>query len=282
MNGKMKHKAVKPVDAKMKIQYVISTMVFWWREHHLSFEQECEYLRGLGFGVEIWPTIKGGMECRFEKRNRTRLKEATRDMTVALHGRCDGPTLAEWDEQLRCARELDAPIVTDLSSLCISEKFKMADWDFVEDVIRLADKYGVTLCVENGSLDLLLELGNKFDSIRYCFDSGHAHLDSEHTFREFVDALADRTAYVHLTDNYGDFDDHEPPGVRGGIDKGDWDYLLNRLQKNDKPIIACLQMIPTMPGTMIRHSSQFLFDVMGWPNRPKRQPDYDEYHYRPL
>lgn len=257
-------------------------MIFWWREHHLSFEQECEYLRSLGFGVEIWPTMKGQMECRYEKRNWPRLKDSTHDMTVAMHSRYDGPTAKEWDEQLQCAQMLSALLVTDLSSLCISEKFKMADWGFVEEVVGLADKYGVTLCVENGNLDMLLELGSKFDSIRYCFDTGHAHLDTENTFKEFVDGLGDRITYLHLTDNYGEIDDHEPPGVRGGIDKECWDYLLNRLQKHDNDIIAALQMIPTMPSTMIHHSSKFLFDVMGWPDQPQRKPDYDEYHYRPI
>lgn len=265
----------------MKIEYVISTMVFWWREHHLSFEQECEYLRNLGFGIEIWPTMKGNFDCRFAKRNWSRLKEATSGMKVVLHSRDDGPTLAEWDEQLQCAQMLNAPVVTDLNSLCVSDRLEVADWGFVKDISALADKYGVPLCVENGNLESLLELGRRFESIRYCIDTGHARLDEKNGFRDFVDQLADRTSYVHLTDNYGEIDDHEPPGVRGGIDKENWDYLLSRLQQSDNAIIACLQMVPCMPGTMIRQSSKFLFDVMGWPNRPLPEPGYDESKYRP-
>ena len=265
-----------------KIQYVVSTMVFWWRENHLSFEQECDYLRSLGFGVEIWSTMKGHMECRFEKRNWTRLKEATRDMTVALHSRDDGPDLKVWHEQLQCAKLLDAPIVTDLNSLCVSDELDVADWDFVKEVVASADKYGVTLCVENGDLDILLEFGQRFDSIRYCIDTGHARLDPKNTFKEIIDRLAERTSYLHLTDNYGEIDDHEPPGVRGGIDKENWDHLLNRLDKYDNDIIASLQMVPCMPGTMIRQGSKFLFDVMGWPNRPTPQPGFNETSYRPM
>ncbi len=273
---------IKACEHKMNIQYVISTMVFWWRENHLSFEQECEYLRGIGFGVEIWPTMRGQMECRFEKRNWSRLKEATRGMQVALHSRDDGPTLNEWDEQLQCAKMLEAPMVTDLRSLCVCDKLDMADWDFVKDVVNLAEKYDVQLCVENGDLNMLMKLGEKFDSIRYCFDTGHAYLDKKQTFNDYVDHLAQRTAYVHLTDNYGQIDDHEPPGVRGGIDKENWDYLLTSLQKNDNDIIASLQMVPTMPGTMIRQGSKFLFDVVGWPNRPTPQPGCNETSYRPV
>ena len=51
----------------MRISYVVSTMVFWWRENHLSLEQECEFLKSLGFGVELWPNIKGQNECRYER-----------------------------------------------------------------------------------------------------------------------------------------------------------------------------------------------------------------------
>lgn len=257
-------------------------MVFWWRENHLSFEQECEYLRNIGYGVEIWPTMRGHLECRFAKRNWPRLKEATHDMLVSLHSRDDGPTLADWDEQLQCAKMLNAPMVTDLASLCVSEELAMADWGFVKDVVHLAETYGVILCVENGDLDTLLKLGDKFDSVRYCFDTGHAYLNDKRTFKDYVDRLVERTTYLHLTDNYGQIDDHEPPGVRGGIDKENWDYLLTHLLRYDQPIIAALQMIPTMPGTMIRQGGKFLFDVMGWPNRPVPKPGHDETSYRPM
>lgn len=257
-------------------------MIFWWRENHLSFEQECEYLRSLGFGIEIWPTMRGQMDCRFQRRNWIRLKEAAHDMTVALHSRDDGPNLGDWDEQLKCAQMLNAPLVTDLRSLCVCDRLGLADWNFARDVIALADQYDVMLCVENGQLDTLLALGEKFDSVRYCFDTGHAHLDENKQFKDYVDRLIERTRYLHLTDNYGRLDDHEPPGVRGGMEKSNWDYLLNSLQKQGIDVIASLQMIPAMPGTMIRHSSKFLFDVMGWPNRPAAKPGYDENAYQPV
>jgi hypothetical protein len=49
-------------DVIMQIRYVVSTMIFWGREHPLSFEQECQYLESLGFGIELWPHIKGHHE----------------------------------------------------------------------------------------------------------------------------------------------------------------------------------------------------------------------------
>ena len=64
----------------MQIDYVVSTMVFWGRENSLSFEQECEFLQSLGFGIELWPNIKGNPECRYVKRNWSRLAESTEGM----------------------------------------------------------------------------------------------------------------------------------------------------------------------------------------------------------
>ena len=266
----------------MHIEYVVSTMVFWWREHHLSFEQECDFLKALGFGVELWPTMKGHDDCRYMRRNWTRLREATGNMLVTLNGRNDGPTLNEWLEQIQCAEMLNAPIIAKIESLCISHELDIADWDFAGQVVKMAKDHNVMLCIETGPLPTLLKIGEKFDHIRYCLDTGHANIDTEIPFREYVDRLAERTTYLHLTDNYGKLDDHEPPGVKGGMDRANWDYLLEALGKWDNRVIGALEMFPCLPGTMIRQGSAFLFDEMGWPNRPKPKPGYDENTYRPI
>lgn len=265
----------------MRIRYVVSTTVFWWREHHLSFEQECEFLRNLGYGIELRPNIMGHNDCRYVHRNWSRLREATRDMLVSLHGRNDGPTMEEWTEQLECAKLLGAPIIAKLESLCISEKLGIADWGFAGDVIALAKERDVQLCLETGSLPAVLRIGERFDSIGYCFDTGFAHIDPSHSFREYVDKLAPRTTYLHLTDNYGLFDDHEPPGARGGMPRENWEYLIATLQKYDNDVIGALEMSPCMPGPMIRQGSIFLFDVLGWPDKPAKKAGYNETSYRP-
>lgn len=268
----------------MNIRYVISTKVFWWREHNLSFEQECEFLQSLGFGVEIWPTMRGSDECRFQRRNWDRLRMATEGMLVSLHSRQDRPGHAEWDEQLQCAQLLNAHMVTDLSSLGLSGSPTAADFSFAAEVVKMAEKYEVPLYVENGNMPLLQETGKQFDYIQFCLDTGHAHLDPDHTFHEYIDALVKRTGYLHLTDNYGHghAHEHEPPGVRGGMPRDNWDYLLNTLKEHNNEIIGSMEMYPCLPGTMIRQGSKFLFDVIGWPNRPTPKPGADETSYRPI
>jgi sugar phosphate isomerase/epimerase len=265
----------------MRIRYVVSTMVFWGREHPLSFEQECQFLKSLGFGVELMPSIRGYHECRYERRNWARLAEATKDMLVCMRSRNDGPTLEQWNEQIECARLLGANIVTDLLSLRIPEGEEINGCDFAGEVVKMAQDYNVKLCLETGRLHTLRQVGEKFESISYCLDTGHANVDPVFSFRQYVDDLADRVAHIHLTDNYGQTDDHEPPGLRGGISREDWDYLLAALAKCDSDVVGSLEMCPCMPAVMIRQASEFLFDDLKWPSPPQKQPDHAGAAYNP-
>jgi len=256
-------------------------MVFWWHEHPLSFEQDCQFLRSLGFGVELWPNIKGYHECRYERRNWSRLAAATQDMLVSMRSRDDTPTLEQWNEQIDCAKLLGANIVTNLRSLRIPEGPEVNGCDFAAEVVKMAQLNEVKLCLETGRLPTLKQVGEKFDSIRYCLDTGYANLDSTFTFKQYVDELAQRVGHLHLTDNYGQTDDHEPPGLRGGIPRENWDYLLDALNKYDNDVVGSFEMCPCMPAVMIRQAGEFLFDVLKWPNRPEKKPVYAGVTYNP-
>jgi sugar phosphate isomerase/epimerase len=260
-------------------------MVFWGHEHPLSFEQECQFLSSLGFGIELWPYINGQSECRYEKRNWPRLASATKDMLVAMRSRDDRPALEQWGEQLECAKMLNANIVADLHSLGITNgkehgsPLTRQKQDFIAEVVKLAEQNNVKLCLENGHLQALKWAGKKFDSIRYCLDTGSANLDGEFSFKQYVDELAPRAAHLHLTDNYGQTDDHRPLGLPSGIARENWDYLLNALSKYDNDVVGSFEMRPSMPAVMVRQASEFLFDVLKWPNQPQKQPDYEDLTY---
>jgi len=268
-------------DGIMRIKYIISTMVFWGREHPLSFEQECQFLRSLGFGIELWPNIKGQSECRYDRRNWFRLTAATKDMLVAMRSRDDSPTLEQWNEQIECAKLLKANIVTDLQSIGIPNDPELDGCDLAAEVVHLAEQNNVKLCLETGRLPIIKKAGEKFESVWYCLDTGYANLDSQYSFKQYVDDLAPRVAHLHLTDNYGQMDDHEPPGLRGGMPRKNWDYLLSVLNKYDNDIIGSFEMCPCMPAVMIRQASEFLFDALKWPNRPQKQPCYADFSYNP-
>jgi len=263
----------------MRIRYVISTMVFWGREHPLSFEQECQFLKSLGFGIELLPHIKGQSECRYERRNWSRLVASTDGMLVSMRSRDDRPTLKQWNEQIECAKQLNANIVADLRSLGIRDGCELNG--FAAEVVNMAELNEVKLCLETGSLPMLKKVGERFESLWYCLDTGHTNLDTEFGFKQYVDELAPRVAHLHLTDNYGQMDDHVPPGLQGGISRENWDYLLNTLSNHDNDVIGSLEMCPYMPAVMIRQATEFLFDELKWPNQPRKQPGYADLNYNP-
>jgi sugar phosphate isomerase/epimerase len=265
-------------DEVMRIRYVVSTMVFWGRQNRLSLEQECELLRSLGFGAELWPNTGGLDECSYDRKNWPRLAAATEGMLVSMRSRNDKPSVEQWTEQIECAKLLKANIIADLQSLGVGQSREVEDWDYLGEVVRTAEENGIKLCVETGPLDVLKQIGDRFDSVWYCFDTGFVSVDREHGFREYVDALADRTTHLHLSENYGRYDNHRPLGCQCGIARQDWDYLLEALNKYDNDIIGSLEMTPCIPLEMIRRASSFLFDVLKWPNRPQKSAGDSHLH----
>lgn len=257
-------------------------MIFKGREHPLSFEQECQFLKNLGFGVELLPSIENYNECRYCRRNWPRLVEATKEMLVSMRSRSDGPTLEEWKEQIECAKLLNADIVTDLRSLRVAENDNHKNFDFTSQIVKYSRKNNVRLCIETGSLPAVKQIGEKFDSIAYCLDVGFANIDPVYSFKQYVDELAERTVHLHLTDNYGLRDDHQPPGLRGGISVKNWNYLLETLNRYNADVIGSLEMAPSMPGIMIHQACEYLFDVLNWPNRPLKKPDLSKVSYHPV
>jgi sugar phosphate isomerase/epimerase len=258
----------------MQIKYVVSTMVFWGRQNRLSLEQECDLLNTMGFGVELWPNTGGLEECSYDRRNWPRLTAATEGMLVSMRSRNDNPSIEQWAEQIECAKLLKANIVADMQSLRIEGR-NTDNGDFLGEVAGMAENEGVKLCIETGPLDLLKSIGERFDSIWYCLDTGFASDDAGHSFRQYVDTFADRTAHLHLSENYNGFDTPRPLGCHCGISRQDWDYLLEALNKNGNDVIGAIEMTPCTPVEMILRSSRFLFDVLKWPNPPKKSAGKD-------
>jgi sugar phosphate isomerase/epimerase len=260
-------------------------MIFWWRENNLSFEQECQYLKSQGFGIELQSTIKGHVECRYSRGNWARLAAATEGMLVSMRSRRGtngGINLDKWQEQLECAKMLKANIITDLRSLGMPPGENTNGSTLADEVIKLAEDLDVMICVETGSLDNVLKAGERFESLRYCLDTGFAHLDANYNFQQYVDKLIDRTTHLHLSDNYGRIDDHEPPGLKGGMPVENWHYLLEKLQENNSDVIASLEMSPSMPAVMLRQATQFLFGQMSWPDQPEKAAEQTFTSYNPV
>jgi hypothetical protein len=56
---------------------------------------------------------------------------------------------------------------------------------------------------------------------------------------------------------------------------------LNALDGYNNDVIGSFEMRPSMPAVMLRQASEFLFDVLKWPNRPQKQPGSAGVTYNP-
>jgi sugar phosphate isomerase/epimerase len=79
--------------------------------------------------------------------------------------------------------------------------------------------------------------------VKFCFDTGHAHLEGG------VDAgfelMRDRIVTVHVHDNHGEKDEHLSPG-EGTID---WDATLDALTSAPEPPELVMELKERAPGT---------------------------------
>ena len=102
----------------------------------------------------------------------------------------------------------------------------------VDELLPCCEECGIVLAMENGNdsmetLELLADLVKSYDSpyAGICFDTGHAHCYTK-DWKNALDLLRPWIATCHMHDNYGSFDDHNPPG------EGDlpWKELIRELK----------------------------------------------------
>lgn len=100
----------------------------------------------------------------------------------------------------------------------------------IEALLPEAERYGVTLALENmapnwlcNNSDELMMILDKFDSpqLGACMDTGHAHMTTQGV-QSTLEAMGDRIVNFHLHDNNGSWDQHLQPPY-GTID---WEPLV--------------------------------------------------------
>ncbi|MBQ8109863.1 MAG: sugar phosphate isomerase/epimerase [Clostridia bacterium] len=87
------------------------------------------------------------------------------------------------------------------------------------------------------SLARMLEAVND-PRARFCLDVGHANVASPRPLSAWVEALAPFLSHVHLHDNHGGWDEHNPPGG-GTIDIAGLLALLDRLAPKASVTLEC-------------------------------------------
>ncbi len=100
--------------------------------------------------------------------------------------------------------------------------------EFIRTILNKCKEYNITLCLENlRRLDYLIKVFEYIedDSLKFCFDSGHANYMTNNVDTFPWDKFGNRLYYLHLNDNNTLHDQHFPP-FYGNIK---WHKVINRI-----------------------------------------------------
>lgn len=113
----------------------------------------------------------------------------------------------------------------------------------LEHLAAFAKQRGVTIALENkpdglGSPASLQQFVKEthLQHLRFCFDTGHAHIESG--VGPGLELMRDRAVTTHIHDNHGEKDEHLLP-YEGSID---WDAALGALANAAEPLPLVLEL----------------------------------------
>lgn len=107
--------------------------------------------------------------------------------------------------------------------------------------LAMADRMDTVIVLENvyennpEILNRLINSLNKFDNIRFCFDTGHFNAFSSAPLKEWLESLGTCIGEIHLHDNDGLTDEHAPVGEGSFPFQRFFEFLS---EKNIRPIIT--------------------------------------------
>jgi len=84
----------------------------------------------------------------------------------------------------------------------------------VKKFAELAGEYGLKAGLENGPVDIILEIIKTLDmpELGFTLDTGHAFMD-DYDLRKCIQDAGEKLIHTHIADNFGISDDHLPPGM---------------------------------------------------------------------
>jgi len=129
------------------------------------------------------------------------------------------------------------------------EKGRQIFYHSLDEMLSIADKFGITLALENMPKELwycckirdFYELAERFEKLRFTLDVGHAFIGFEHdskdrpkeeTIADFIREFKGKIVHIHISDNDGKQDLHFPPGHKEGKKMGKINFspIFNALQ----------------------------------------------------
>jgi sugar phosphate isomerase/epimerase len=133
------------------------------------------------------------------------------------------------------------------------DRYRLAT-ESLEDICGRAKDLGIAICLENllsdrehlvfcDTLPKVLHLVRSLeDSVRICIDTSHGNIMGN--VSDEIEICGDAIVRTHISDNFGEKDDHLPPGDG----KIDWDSVFTSLERISYPGPLTLGKPETMLG----------------------------------
>jgi sugar phosphate isomerase/epimerase len=181
-----------------------------------------------GFGVELWLHWSPEPDA-FEESRLPLIRELVGGAPLSIHTALTGCNPELFEQEVDIAAGLGASlIVAHEPTLGFKLEEELVGLDCCREVMEYAFSRGVRVALENGPFTTLdrtvAKIGQEVD---VCLDVGHANL-TEGGIGAFLERFGPRIAHVHLSDNYGEDDDHLVPGD-GYISMEDWRSIFKTL-----------------------------------------------------
>ena len=217
--------------------YLCQSML--WHKEKVDPERAISEIIEDGFGVEIWAAWSPVPEITELSRWDHLKPLLARAPAISFHTR-----LKQYDEKTlkgeidTCAYVGGQVVVVHSNSLDADET--TIDFSHIREVTQYAQGKGVTLalenCLERCPLELLRRVIDEVDllssdgGLGICIDIGHANISQDgKSVEEFLDEFKEELVHLHLADNFGEKDDHLPPGD-GAIN---WELVISKLHQFD-------------------------------------------------
>jgi len=209
-----------------------------------------------GFGVELWLSWTADPEAVHET-HWDDIRGALEGADVTLHtglGRCDEELFRrEVDMAVFLGADL---IVTHESTLGLRSADEPAVSGCCRDILDYARSREVRVALENGTFETLEKALALVEDLGICLDIGHANID-ERGVGQFLERFGAAICHVHLSDNYGQTDNHLVPGD-GYISMKDWRALLKTLHRAGFSGTAVLELNTAEPRKSAKRAREFL------------------------
>jgi len=209
-----------------------------------------------GFGVELWLSWTADPEAVHEK-HWDDIRQMLEGVRLSLHtglGRCDEDL---FRKEVDMAAFLGADLlVTHESTLGLRSGDESAENRCCRNVLEYARSRDVLVVLENGTFETLEGALALVEDLGICLDIGHANIDARGV-DQFLERFCRAIRHVHLSDNYGQTDDHLVPGD-GYISMEDWRSLFGTLRQVGYSGTFVLELNTAEPRRSAKKAREFL------------------------